>query len=139
PALKLQEVGSYDDTVITTNYPDLFDSTSGGASSFYYPYQSGKNAWKNAATVRNYIDRIKTTDGTLHDAGFIWGLHLVSGEGMFAAENPDRFNGQLVSRNIVFMTDGEMNPGEERYVFSGYNQYDGRLAPKNTSDANMKK
>jgi Flp pilus assembly protein TadG len=140
PALKLQEIGSYNDTIIESNYPNLFDDAAGGATSFYYPYASGSsNRWKNQQTIRNYIDRIKTTDGTLHDAGFIWGLHLVSGEGMFAGENPDRFNGQLVSRNIVFMTDGEMNPGEERYVFSGYNQYDGRLAPKNTSDSNMKK
>jgi Flp pilus assembly protein TadG len=140
PALKLQEIGSYNDTIIESTYPNLFDDASGGASSFYYPYASGtSNKWKNQQTIRNYIDRVKTTDGTLHDAGFIWGLHLVSGEGMFAGENPDRFNGQLVSRNIVFMTDGEMNPGEERYVFSGYNQYDGRLAPKTTSDANMKK
>jgi hypothetical protein len=140
PALKLQEIGSYNDTIIESNYPNLFDDASGGASSFYYPFASGSsNKWKNQQTIRNYIDRIKTTDGTLHDAGFIWGLHLVSGEAMFAGENPDRFNGQLVSRNIVFMTDGEMNPGEERYVFSGYNQYDGRLAPRNTSDANMKK
>jgi hypothetical protein len=140
PALKLQEIGSYNDTIIESNYPNLFDDASGGASSFYYPYVSGSsNRWKNDQTIRNYIDRVRTTDGTLHDAGFIWGLHLVSGEGMFAGENPDRFNGQLVSRNIVFMTDGEMNPGEERYVFSGYNKYDGRLAPTNTSDANMKK
>jgi Flp pilus assembly protein TadG len=140
PALKLQEIGSYNDTIIESNYPNLFDDASGGATSLYYPYVSGStNKWKNQQTIRNYIDRIKTTDGTLHDVGFIWGLHLVSGEGMFADENPDRFNGQLVSRNIVFMTDGEMNPGEERYVFSGYNQYDGRLAPKNTNDANMRK
>jgi Flp pilus assembly protein TadG len=137
PALKLQEIGSYNDTVISTNYPNLFDNASGGTESLYYKYQPGQNSWKNAATVRNYIDRIPTTYGTLHDAGFIWGLHLVSGEGMFASENPDRFNGQLVSRNIVFMTDGEMNPGPERYVFSGYNHYDGRLAPKNTSEANL--
>lgn len=146
PALKLQEIGNYDTTVLTSNYPMLFDDASGGPSSYYYPYTS--SLWtgsgtaaersRNIPTLRNYIDRITMTDGTTHDAGFIWGLHLVSGEGMFAAENPDRFNGQIVSRNIVFMTDGEMNPGEERYVYSGYNQYDGRVAPASSNDSQMK-
>jgi Flp pilus assembly protein TadG len=145
PALKLQEIGNYNSTILTSNYPNLFDAVSAAnaADSYYYPYSS--TLWsgtgtaaersRNIQTIRNYIDRIGTTHGTLHDAGFIWGLHLVSGEGMFAAENPDRFNGMLVSRHIVFMTDGEMNPGEERYVFSGVNHLDGRMAPTSTSDA----
>jgi hypothetical protein len=135
PALKLQEIGDYANTIITSNYPTLFDAASGGASSIYYPYQSGgSNAWKNVQSLRNYIDRIPTTMGTLHDAGFIWGLHLVSGEGMFAAENPDRYNDLIVSRHIVFMTDGEMSPAQDKYVFSGYNDYDGRLAPTDSTD-----
>jgi hypothetical protein len=138
PALKLQEIGDYTNTIITSNYPTLFDAASGGASSIYYPYQSGgSNAWKNVQSIKNYIDRIPTTMGTLHDAGFIWGLHLVSGEGMFAAENPDRYNDLIVSRHIVFMTDGEMSPAQDNYVFSGYNNYDGRLAPTNADDATM--
>jgi Flp pilus assembly protein TadG len=154
PALRLQEIGDYDKTLLTispTYANTLFRATSGSPTSYYYPYQS--TAWpdpdpvnhptpvaersKNLATIRNYIDRIQTVSGTLHDAGFAWGLHLVSGEGMFAADNPDRFNTAVVSRHIVFMTDGEMNPGEERYVFSGFNQQDGRLAPRATSNAQM--
>ena len=147
PALALQEIGNYDTTVFTTPYPNLFRSTSGAPTSYYYPYSS--TAALNAQTIKNYINRItadscdtctdgRLTGGTLHDIGFAWGLHLVSGEGMFAANNPDRFNGILVSRNIVFMTDGEMNPGEERYVFSGYNDKDGRLAPAGTGNTTMK-
>ncbi|WP_165961113.1 TadE/TadG family type IV pilus assembly protein [Qipengyuania sediminis] len=150
PALRLQEIANYDTTILSSNYPDLFDAASGGAVSHYYPYTT--SLWpgtapaaersKNLFTLRNYIDRIDVasgnlTDGTLHDAGFMWGLHLVSGDGMFAADNPDRFNGQVVNRNIVFMTDGEMNPGEERYVFSGYNQRDARLAPASTTNSQM--
>jgi Flp pilus assembly protein TadG len=136
PALRLQEIASYDNTVITTNYPMLFDSINGGPSSYYYPYNS--TPANNAATIKNYIDRIPLYDGTTHDAGFIWGFHLLSGRGMFAADNPDYFDGALVSRNLVFMTDGDLNPGEERYVFSGHNQVDGRLAPKASNQTQMK-
>ena len=136
PALKLQEIANYDNTVITTNYPMLFDSVNGGPSSFYYPYSS--TAANNIPTIKNYIDRVQLYDGTTHDAGFIWGFHLLSGQGMFAAENPDFFEGTIVSRNLVFMTDGEMNPGEERYVFSGHNQVDGRLANKSFNQTQMK-
>lgn len=135
PALKLQEIGDYDTTVFTTDYPNLFRSTSGNPTSYYYPYST--TAANNAQTIKNYIDRIPLAAGTIHDIGFAWGLHLVSGVGMFQSDNPDRFNGQAVSRNIVFMTDGEMNPGEERYVFTGYNNYDGRVAPAGTVDPQM--
>ena len=146
PALRLQEIGNYNTTILTTSYPNLFQPTSGSPASFYYPYTTAQwgtsstpaaERTQNSATLRNYINRIKMTSGTTHDVGFIWGLHLVSGEGMFASDNPDRFNGMVVSRNIVFMTDGEMNPGEERYVFSGYNQHDGRMAPTSTNDSQM--
>jgi Flp pilus assembly protein TadG len=139
PALKLQEYASYSGGAIQTathNYPMLFDSVSGGASSYFYPYQS--TASKNTATIQNYIDRIPMSHGTTHDAGFIWGLHLLSGQGMFASENPDYFNGNLVNRNLVFMTDGDLNPGEERYVYSGFNQVDGRIAPRSYTDSQMK-
>ena len=56
---------------------------------------------------------------------------------MFASENPDYFDGTIVSRNLVFMTDGEINPGEERYVFSGHNYVDGRMAPRGTNNSQM--
>jgi Flp pilus assembly protein TadG len=147
PALRLQEIGNYNTTILSSDYPNLFEATSGAADSWYYPYTSSQwgtsstpadERTKNSATLRNYINRIKMTSGTTHDVGFLWGMHLVSGEGMFASDNPDRFNGQIVSRNIVFMTDGEMNPGEERYVFGGFNKYDGRMGPASTNDSGMK-
>jgi hypothetical protein len=135
PALKLAEFPTYNSN-ITTNYPNLF-SNSAAITSVYYP-RNTSNALLNAPTLQNYIDRIQLVDGTTHDIGFIWGMHLLSGVGMFAAENPDLFNNVPVTRHIVFMTDGEMNPGEDRYVFSGFNQRDGRLAPSSTNDTGMK-
>jgi Flp pilus assembly protein TadG len=136
PAFKLQEIASYSGTVLSSNYPNLFDPASGGATSYYYPYSS--TAANNVASFKNYIDRIGLVDGTIHDSGFIWGLHLVSGQGMFASENLDYFDGTIVSRNIVFMTDGDINPGEDRYVYSGYNKVNGRIGPANYSDTQMK-
>lgn len=135
PALKLAEFATYNSNISTT-YPNLF-SNSAAITSLYYP-RNTTNSLLNAPTLQNYIDRIRLVDGTLHDVGFIWGMHLLSGQGMFAAENPDTFNNVPVNRHIVFMTDGEMNPGEERYVFSGFNQRDARLAPASTSNNSMK-
>lgn len=134
PALKLAEFATYQSNISTT-YPNLF-SNSSSITSLYYPRQS--NALLNTPTLENYINRIQMVDGTTHDIGFIWGMHLLSGVGMFASENPDTFNNVPVNRNIVFMTDGEMNPGEDRYVFSGFNNRDGRLAPAGTNDTAMK-
>lgn len=138
PAIRLQEIANYDTTNVISPYPNLFRSASGNPTSHYYPYVSTTGTTLNNPTIANYINRIPLAAGTIHDSGFAWGLHLVSGQGMFASDNLDRFNGQVVSRNIVFMTDGEMNPGEERYVFTGYNQYDGRAAPASTGDTAMK-
>ena len=56
---------------------------------------------------------------------------------MFASENPDFFEGTIVNRNLVFMTDGEANPGPDRYVYTGMNKVDGRVAPKITTHAEM--
>jgi Flp pilus assembly protein TadG len=141
PAIKLQEFSSYTASVLTSNYPMLFDSASGGLTSYYYPHTTttwSDGSSQNAPSLRNYIDRIQRVDGTIHDSGFIWGLHLLSGQGMFASENPDFFEGTIVNRNLVFMTDGDLNPGPDRYVYSGLNNIDGRLAPKDTTWSNMR-
>jgi hypothetical protein len=141
PSLKLQEIANYSSTILDAgshNYPTLFDGAAGGATSYFYPYDATVGSTKNLATLENYIDRIPLSHGTVHDAGLIWGMHLLSGQGMFSGENPDFFDGNIVSRNLVFMTDGEANPGEERYVYSGHNQVDGRIAPRTNSDSQMK-
>ncbi len=152
PAFKLQEVSSYNaDPLDIPYFADklVFDDNASGAAAYYYPYMAptadnpstttvNEANNNNLPTLKNYIDRIRMTPGTIHDPAFVWGMHLVSGQGMFASENPDYFEGMLVGRHIVFMTDGEANPGEDKYTFSGYNMVDGRVAPANTSDAAMK-
>jgi Flp pilus assembly protein TadG len=152
PAFKLQEISSYNADPLDIPFfagQLLFDDASGGPSAYYYPYAAptvdnpatadiNEANNNNTPSLRNYIDRIRMVPGTIHDPAFVWGMHLVSGQGMFASENSDYFDGTLVSRHIVFMTDGDINPGEEKYTFSGYNMVDGRVAPTNTSDNGMK-
>lgn len=128
PAIRLQEIGDWASTPLTSDYPNLFQTSSGAPASLYYPYDG--SAVSATRSAQNYIDRIAMVDGTLHDVGFLWGLHLISNDGMFGADNPDEFNTFTVNRNIVFMTDGEMNPAEDRYGYTGYNMNDGRVAPK---------
>jgi Flp pilus assembly protein TadG len=73
-------------------------------------------------SFQNYINGLSLVGGTIHDIGFVWGARFLSGEGIFAAENPDNWSGQPVSRHIIFMTDGAMNAQSQRYIFHGYNE-----------------
>lgn len=57
-----------------------------------------------------YIDSLTPVGGTYLDAGLIWGLRLISPQGMFAARNLVGPNGGQISRHVIFMTDGQMSP-----------------------------
>jgi Flp pilus assembly protein TadG len=139
PAFKLQEIANYSSAILDFENPVVFDNTDNGINeSAWYPYVAPSASNPNLATFENYINRIALTPGTAHEPGFIWGLHLLSGQGMFGSENPSFFESSPVSRHLVFMTDGEVNPGEDKYSFSGFNMQDGRLAPASTSDPDMK-
>ncbi len=85
------------------------------------------------SSFESYINGLNLTGGTIHDVGFIWGARFLSGGGIFAGTNPDTFNGQPVSRNIIFLTDGAINSQPTEYTYGGVNELDQRIAPRGSS------
>lgn len=68
----------------------------------------------------NYVNQLQPLGGTYHDAGMVWGIRLLSGDGMFADENAAAPNKRPIGRHIVFMTDGMIAPGMGNLSFQGY-------------------
>ncbi|MBV1918091.1 MAG: TadE/TadG family protein [Sphingomonadaceae bacterium] len=87
------------------------------------------------AWLESYLLGLTATGNTYHDIGMIWGGRLSSPRGIFAANvNKDD---KAVSRHMIFMTDGTMQP----YIW-GYNAYgiedlSNRVAKKNTSTSDV--
>ncbi len=83
--------------------------------------------------LNTYLANLTPTGNTYHDIGMIWGGRLSSPRGIFA-DNVNQ-DDRSVSRHLIFMSDGQMEP----YIW-GYNAYgievlSNRVAPLN-SDTN---
>ncbi|WP_165362133.1 pilus assembly protein TadG-related protein [Qipengyuania thermophila] len=74
-----------------------------------------------------YIDGLAAAGGTYHDIGLVWGLRMISPTGMFASRNLIGPNGGQISRHIIFLTDGKMEPHEQTYSSYGYEQTSQRI------------
>lgn len=88
------------------------------------------------STFDSYIQSLAPVGGTYHDAGMVWGVRLLSPDGMFADENATAPNNRPISRHIIFMTDGEMAPNFGNLTFQGYEYVDARVG--GTSDSDLK-
>lgn len=64
------------------------------------------------AQFDSYINSLTPVGATYLDIGMIWGLRLIAPQGMFASRNLTGPNGGQISRHIIFMTDGAMDPSE---------------------------
>ncbi len=83
--------------------------------------------------MKNFVEDLNPNGGTYHDIGMMWGTRMISRTGVFAADNPDDFNGMPVNRHIIFMTDGlmdnnAMNPNV--YSIYGVEREFGRITGK---------
>lgn len=95
-------------------------------------------AWGSQADFDAQVDTIRQGDGgTYHDIGMIWGLRLIANDGIFGADNPDKFNNVKVRRTIVLMTDGNYQAFRDAYTAYGVAKYAGRTASAGTSDTNL--
>lgn len=68
----------------------------------------------------NYINSLQPLGGTYHDAGMVWGVRLMSPDGLFADQNATAPNGRPIGRHIIFMTDGEMSATRGNLSHQGY-------------------
>lgn len=66
----------------------------------------------------NYIDTLQPGGYTYLDVGMVWGLRLISPQGIFANRNLTGPNGGQISRHIIFLTDGE--PVSQLTTYSAY-------------------
>lgn len=72
------------------------------------------------STFNTYINSLQPVGGTYHDSGMVWGLRLLSAEGMFSDENATAPNNRPIYRHIIFMTDGDMSANMGNLTFQGY-------------------
>jgi Flp pilus assembly protein TadG len=59
------------------------------------------------SSLTTYLNALVPRGRTYHDIGMLWGLRLLSAEGLFSSENAAAPNGSNISRNLIFMTDGD--------------------------------
>lgn len=81
-----------------------------------------------------YITSLSATGSTYHDIGMLWGARLASTRGMYSANvlEGDRVS---VSRHIIFMTDGQMEPTNSTYSSYGVEGQENRIAPPGQTES----
>ena len=85
-------------------------------------------SWDSRASLRAFVDQLQPTGSTYHDIGMIWGARLISSQGIFGADNPETHNSMPVSKHIIFMTDGVIQPNTSTYSSYGVEVMDQRIS-----------
>lgn len=88
--------------------------------------------WPLSGTARNAafeaaVNAMVASGYTMHDIGMIWAGRFISPNGIFASDNATAPNGDPISRHVVFMTDGRMEPGPNSYHAYGDYDMEGRV------------
>ncbi|MBB3346505.1 MULTISPECIES: TadE/TadG family type IV pilus assembly protein [unclassified Sphingomonas] len=88
------------------------------------------------ADIAAYVDAsdFRPLGGTYHDTGMIWGTRLLSGSGIFAADNAGRAGQPVPRKVIVFLTDGDMSPNAALYGLYGVENFDKRVSNGDTGN-----
>jgi Flp pilus assembly protein TadG len=88
--------------------------------------------------LNTYVTNLNPEGNTYHDIGMIWGGRLTSPTGLFAENvtlDADKIN---VSKHIIFMTDGIMEPTASGYSAYGVETDDTLIAPSGTDSEGLK-
>ncbi len=119
-------------------------STNGwSASTSACPTESRRLAeyavWDDGTTddLQSYIDGFVATGNTNPTIGMIWGLRLLSADGLFSTVNQSTNNGFPITRHLLFMTDGVMNVKPDRYNVYGLNESAARLGPTTSTETEL--
>lgn len=110
------------------------ESSEGSLAGSYCPAESQLLTTMTKDTFYAYADKLKAEGSTYHDLGIIWGGRLASPDGIFASnvgETPQ--NGGAVSRHMIFMTDGIMDPSNTIQSSYGIEYYDHRVTENGSS------
>ena len=102
-------------TANTTTSGQLVDSATPNALQYNAcPSAAQRLTGMTRGDMQSYVNGLVANGYTYHDIGMIWGARLASNGGIFA-DSVDTYNGMPVSRHIIFMTDGDMNPTTPSY------------------------
>lgn len=98
------------------NAPRPIDYANGQAAAC--PTEARKLSTMSTQGVIDYVNSLTAGGTTYLDIGMIWAARLASPTGLFASENQSAPNGQPISRNIIFMTDGDIETHD--YIYEAY-------------------
>ncbi len=111
------------------------ETTQGGKASSYCPQRAQLLSTMNQAAFNAYADSLNPEGSTYHDIGMIWGLRLSSPNGPWQdLVNVAPTNGGKVSRHVIFMTDGIMEPSSSIQSTYGIEWHDRRVTDDGTSN-----
>jgi Flp pilus assembly protein TadG len=85
------------------------------------PSPSRKLGAISTIELDDYLDTLVAGGQTYHDIGLVWGARLLSPTGLFSGENAGP-----QGRNIIFMTDGDIETDIDRYDAYGWSRFDRR-------------
>lgn len=106
----------------------------GGKANAYCPTGARKLGEMTSDEFGAYADSLTPQGSTYHDIGLIWGARLSSPDGMWSDLVTDPpSNGGEVSRHLIFMTDGIMEPTNAILSSYGIEYHDRRV----TSDGSV--
>ena len=93
------------------DYTRAHESYYGGQATSRCPQRAQLLQEMDEDAYDSYADSLIATGNTYHDLGILWGARLSSPDGIFA-DNVNELpnNGGDVSRHMIFMTDGAMQP-----------------------------
>ncbi len=111
-----------------TNYFNRDEDYKGLKSDAFCPSQASLLAKRDRGEFKDQADALNPNGSTYLDLGILWGGRLISPTGMFASNVMEApANGAEVSRHMIFLTDGEMQPSSVIHSSYGFEYYDKRV------------
>ncbi|WP_340264134.1 pilus assembly protein [Sphingobium mellinum] len=123
----------YNPITSSTNYYTPFGNTAGYVAC---PSPARKLGTITSAALTTYLNSLAPVGYTYHDIGMLWGLRLMSRDGIFAAENQAAEATGKVARHIIFMTDGDTETRNTAYDAWGVSVTARRRTPTSGIPAN---
>lgn len=100
----------------------------------FCPYQAQLLKVMSKSSFYDYADSLTAEGSTYHDLGILWGARLSSPQGIFAdTVNQTPANGGNVSRHMIFMTDGALEPNNSIQSAYGIEYHDRRVTANGTN------
>ena len=119
----------------STKNRTLSETTDGEQATSPCPAKAQELEEMDADTFSAYANSLTPSGNTYLDIGMIWGGRLLSPDGIFKSNvNETPANGAEVSRHLIFMTDGEMQPNEDVQQAWGMEWWDRKVTSDGSTD-----